>query len=129
MPRVHWVGTGLSTGSGVRVLTETADVVVYGRTAAKAAACAERLGLAGRVETAALDHLAPAAGDVVVSMLPATEHGRLLGVCLAAGAHFANTSYVSPEIAERARDAGVVVLTEAGLDPGLDHLLAHSLVA
>ncbi|HEX6342164.1 saccharopine dehydrogenase C-terminal domain-containing protein [Umezawaea sp.] len=129
MPRVHWVGTGLSTGSGVRVLSEIADVVVHGRTAAKAAACAERLGLAGRVGTAALDDLAPAAGDVVVSMLPATEHGRLLGVCLAAGAHFANTSYVSPEIAEQARDAGVVVLTEAGLDPGIDHLLAHSLVA
>lgn len=129
MPRVHWVGTGLSTGSGVRVLAEIADVVVYGRTAEKAAACAERLGLAGRVGTAALDQLAPAAGDVVVSMLPATEHGRLLGICLAAGAHFANTSYVSPEIAEQARDAGVVVLTEAGLDPGLDHLLAHDLVA
>ncbi|MBM7770677.1 saccharopine dehydrogenase-like NADP-dependent oxidoreductase [Actinokineospora baliensis] len=129
---VHWVGTGLSTGSGVRVLADTTDVVLYGRTEAKAAACVERLGLTGKVTPRALDSLEPDRGDVVVSMLPATEHVRLLKLCLANGSHYANTSYVSDEIAgyaEAARDAGIVVLTEAGLDPGIDHLLAHDLVA
>ncbi|GLZ38376.1 saccharopine dehydrogenase family protein [Actinokineospora sp. NBRC 105648] len=129
---VHWVGTGLSTGSGVRVLAETATVVLYGRTVEKAGACVERLGLTGRVAARALDELAPSRGDVVVSMLPASEHVRLLELCLATGAHYANTSYVSPEIAEYAQaatDAGIVLLTEAGLDPGIDHLLAHDLVA
>ncbi|GAA1329549.1 saccharopine dehydrogenase C-terminal domain-containing protein [Saccharothrix algeriensis] len=129
MPRVHWVGTGLSTGSGLRLLADGAEVVLYGRTAAKADACADRLGLSGRVSTAALADLAPAAGDVVASMLPATEHVRVLRLCLGSGAHFADTSYVSPQIAELAAGAGVVVLTEAGLDPGIDHLLAHDLVA
>ncbi|GAA3021364.1 saccharopine dehydrogenase family protein [Actinokineospora globicatena] len=129
---VHWVGTGLSTGGGVRVLADTADIVLYGRTRDKAAACIDRLALTGRVAPRALDDLDPGRGDVVVSMLPATEHVRLLKLSLANGSHFANTSYVSPEIAgyaDAARDAGVVLLTEAGLDPGIDHLLAHDLIA
>ncbi|GAA3008891.1 saccharopine dehydrogenase family protein [Actinokineospora diospyrosa] len=129
---VHWVGTGLSTGSGVRILADTTNVVLYGRTQDKAAACIDRLGLTGKVTPRALDALDPERGDVVVSMLPATEHVRLLKLCLANGSHYANTSYVSDEIAgyaEAARDANIVLLTEAGLDPGIDHLLAHDLVA
>ncbi|WP_026423179.1 saccharopine dehydrogenase C-terminal domain-containing protein [Actinokineospora inagensis] len=126
---VHWVGTGLSTGGGVRVLAESHPVVLYGRTTDKAAACVERLGLTGKVTPRALDSLQPDRGDVVVSMLPATEHARLLKLALANGSHFANTSYVSTEVTEIARDAGVVVLTESGLDPGIDHLLAHDLIA
>ncbi|PPK64451.1 saccharopine dehydrogenase C-terminal domain-containing protein [Actinokineospora auranticolor] len=128
---IHWVGTGLSTGSGVGVLAERYEVALYGRTREKAAACVARLGLTGRVEPRSWDDLRPTRGDVVVSMLPATEHVRLLRLSIDAGAHYANTSYVSDEIAayaDAAREAGVVLLTEAGLDPGLDHLLAHDLV-
>jgi saccharopine dehydrogenase-like NADP-dependent oxidoreductase len=133
---VHWVGTGLSTGSGLRMVADTAaSTVVWGRTAAKAAACADRLGLTGRVRTRALadDALEAAvrAGDIVVSMLPATEHLGLVELCQRAGAHFACTSYVSPPLvdaAARAGRAGLAVLTEAGLDPGIDHLMAHVLV-
>jgi hypothetical protein len=132
-PTVHWVGTGLSTGGGVALLARLgALTVLYGRTEARAAACVQRLGLTGRVAHAPIDALRPSAGDVVVSMLPATEHLRLLRAALATGAHFANTSYLAAELAEHAdaaRDAGTVLLTEAGLDPGLDHLLAHELVA
>ncbi|MCA1675917.1 MAG: saccharopine dehydrogenase, partial [Actinobacteria bacterium] len=46
-------------------------------------------------------------------------------------AHFACSSYASPGIAahaEAARERGSVVVTEMGLDPGIDHLLAHELV-
>jgi saccharopine dehydrogenase-like protein len=128
MHRVHWAGVGLSTGSGVRMLADQADVVLYGRTKAKADASARRLGVAGSVAVAALDDLAPRAGDVVVSMLPATEHPRLLRLSLAAGAHFADTSYADAEVTALAHGANTIVLTEAGLDPGLDHLLADELV-
>lgn len=134
---VHWIGTGLSTGSGLRVVCDRADrVLVWGRTTAKAAACLSRLGLDGRAEERAYtpDALAGQlqAGDVVVSMLPATEHLTLLKLCLKHRAHFACSSYVSAEIdaeAPAAEAAGIVVLTEAGLDPGLDHVLAHKLIA
>ena len=135
---VHWVGTGLSTGrSGLGVLGETAGrVVLWGRTRDKAAACLDRTGLTGRADVRGLetDDLAAALrpGDVLVSMLPAGEHAALLKTCLDAGAHFACTSYTSDDVlagARTAAKAGLVVLTEAGLDPGIDHLLAHRLVA
>lgn len=134
---VHWIGTGLSTGSGLGVLCDRADrVVLYGRTPEKADRLLARLGLTGQTDTAGYQpeslRTALRPGDVVVSMLPATEHPALLRLCLGAGAHFACSSYVSDEIEEAAAKAaavGLVVLTEAGLDPGIDHLLAHRLVA
>jgi hypothetical protein len=134
--RVHWVGTGLSVGSGLRILCDTADeVVVWGRTVDKAGRLLASLGLPGRAGVAAYTTAALAdrvgAGDVVVSMLPATGHAELLRVCLDRGAHFACTSYVSPELetlAEQAAQAGTVVYAEAGLDPGIDHVMAHALV-
>ncbi|PZG31348.1 saccharopine dehydrogenase [Spongiactinospora gelatinilytica] len=135
--RVHWVGTGLSTGSGLGLVCDrAAGVVLWGRTRQKAEDRLAALGLAGRAETREFG-LAPLAaeveaGDLVVSMLPAAHHAGLLRLCLGSRAHFAASSYVSAEIsalAAGAAEAGVVVLTEAGLDPGIDHLLAHLLVA
>ncbi|OLF14130.1 saccharopine dehydrogenase [Actinophytocola xinjiangensis] len=134
--RVHWLGAGLSTGSGLRVLADRTPVTLWGRTRVRAEQGAERLGLTGGLTVRGLDtedlddQLRP--GDVVVSMLPAGEHAGLLRRCLDRGAHFACSSYVSDELAALAGDAaarGLVVLAEAGLDPGIDHLLAHRLVA
>lgn len=134
---VHWIGTGLSTGSGLARLCDTAERVrVWHRTEERAAQALDRLGLTGRAEPRAYTlpaltaELAP--GDVVVSMLPAPEHAGILAACIAGRAHFACSSYVSDAVLDQvpaALDAGVVVLTEAGLDPGIDHLFAHSLVA
>jgi hypothetical protein len=134
---VHWVGAGLSTGSGLGGLCDTAGRVrLWHRTERRAAEALERLGLAGRAEPHAytLPELtaALAPGDVVVSMLPASEHAGLLAACVGAGAHFACSSYVSEAVLEQvpaAARAGVTVLTECGLDPGIDHLFAHDLVA
>jgi hypothetical protein len=134
---VHWLGTGLSTGSGLRLVCNRAErVIVWGRTVAKAERRLAALGLTGRAEMAAFDLPALAgalaAGDIVVSMLPTTEHVELLRLCMARRAHFACTSYVSEGIlaaAATAEQAGIVVLTETGLDPGIDHLFAHRLVA
>jgi hypothetical protein len=135
-PTVHWVGTGLSTGRGLHRIAQVAPVTVWGRTAEKAAECARRVGIAGSAAAAAFSVEALAAavapGDVVVSMLPATDHPALLRVAIDGRAHFASSSYTSAEVATlaaEAEQAGLVVLTEAGLDPGLDHLLAHVLVA
>jgi saccharopine dehydrogenase (NADP+, L-glutamate forming) len=131
---VHWAGTGLSTGSGLEMLTGRArSVTLWGRTAEKAERRLGELGLTGRAQARAIDGLAGEVGpgDVVISMLPAGEHARLLRLCLDRGAHFACTSYTSDELAAAdgpARRAGLVVLTEAGLDPGIDHVLAHDLV-
>ncbi len=71
-------------------------------------------------------------GDVVVSMLPASLHPKIARLCIEAGTHFVSTSYLSDEM--RALDAtararGLTFMNEVGLDPGLDHMLAHLLVA
>ncbi|MEU5342521.1 saccharopine dehydrogenase family protein [Streptomyces sp. NPDC020766] len=134
---VHWIGAGLSTGSGLAALCDAADRVrLWHRTEERAAQGLEALGLTGRAEPRAYTlqaltaELAP--GDVVVSMLPAPEHAPLLAACVSRGAHFACSSYVSDAVLDQvpaATAAGVVVLTEAGLDPGIDHLFAHSLIA
>ncbi|WP_329222505.1 saccharopine dehydrogenase NADP-binding domain-containing protein [Streptomyces sp. NBC_01485] len=134
---VHWVGAGLSTGSGLADLcARTGRVRLWHRTVERAARALDGLGLTGRAEPRAytLDALTAelAPGDVVVSMLPAPEHAPLLSACVARQAHFACSSYVSDPVLEQApaaAEAGLVVLTEAGLDPGIDHLFAHSLVA
>ncbi|MET8762924.1 saccharopine dehydrogenase family protein [Lentzea sp. NPDC004782] len=133
--RVHWIGTGLSTGSGLGVLASSHDVVLWARTEEKAERCLAGLGLTGKAGVRRFGHDALAAelraGDVVVSMLPAPEHPALVRLCLDRSAHFACSSYASDELVALGQDAadrGVVVLTEAGLDPGIDHLYAHLLV-
>ncbi|WP_330347565.1 saccharopine dehydrogenase family protein [Streptomyces sp. NBC_00582] len=134
---VHWVGAGLSTGSGLAGLCARTDGVrLWHRTTDRAAEALDRLGLTGRAAPRAytLDALTAelAPGDVVVSMLPAPDHAPLLAACVARRAHFACSSYVSDAVLEQvpaAGRAGLVVLTEAGLDPGIDHLFAHALVA
>ena len=71
------------------------------------------------------------AGDVVVSMLPASEHMRVAGICLERSAHFVSSSYVSEEmrgLSEAAETQGLTFINEVGLDPSLDHLLAHELI-
>ncbi|MDX3517053.1 saccharopine dehydrogenase family protein [Streptomyces scabiei] len=133
---VHWVGAGLSTGSGLAALCDTAaGVRLWHRSEERAGRALAALGLTGRAEPRAYTLPALAAelapGDIVVSMLPAPDHGPLLGACAGARAHFACSSYVSDAILEQipaARAAGITVLTEAGLDPGIDHLFAHSLI-
>ncbi|MFE7558240.1 saccharopine dehydrogenase C-terminal domain-containing protein [Kitasatospora sp. NPDC057500] len=133
--RVHWIGTGMSTGSGLGLVCEATPTVLWGRTAEKAEARLAGLGIAHAAETRGfgLDALAAelAAGDVVVSMLPASEHPALARLAVEHGAHFVCSSYLSPGIQEQAAAAGArgtVLLTEVGLDPGIDHLLAHELI-
>jgi len=132
---VHWVGTGRSTGSGLAALADVADVVLWGRADDRIENCLRRNGVRDRVPGRRYDPATLAAalvpGDVLVSMVPAVEHPELLRACLERGAHFACTSYTSPQmqaLEPAAQKAGIVVLTEAGLDPGIDHLLAHELV-
>ncbi|WP_303311344.1 saccharopine dehydrogenase C-terminal domain-containing protein [Hymenobacter sp. BT730] len=73
-----------------------------------------------------LDVLVPAA-DIVISMLPALFHPLVAQACVRYGRHLVTASYVSPEIQlmeADARAAGVALIMECGLDPGLDHMSA-----
>ncbi len=134
MSTIHWLGAGLSSVPGIRRLAaEGNDLILWNRTVEKAEAALA--GLDSKAEARPLDWNALAAsiqpGNVVVSMLPATWHGRVANICLERGAHFVSSSYVSPEMKElsdRAASRKLCLVNEVGLDPGLDHLLAHLLM-
>ena len=73
--------------------------------------------------------LAPlvAEADAVVSLLPAEHNPGVARVCIDARRPLINTSYVSPAMRalhEEASAAGVLLLSEMGLDPGIDHMSA-----
>ena len=130
---IHWCGTGLSSGPGLRRLIENSHkVVVWNRTVEKAR---EAVGdLTQDIHAYTLEALAAALapGDIAISMLPADQHVAIAKVCLEKGAHFVSSSYIAPEM--KALDAefrakGLVSINEVGLDPGIDHLMAHDLVA
>jgi saccharopine dehydrogenase (NADP+, L-glutamate forming) len=130
---IHWCGTGLSAIPGLRHLLQTGQpVTVWNRTTAKAI---EAIGdLTDDIRTFELDALGDvlAAGDIVVSMLPGDWHVPLAQLCLEKDAHFVSSSYISPEMRaldDAARQKGLCFVNEVGLDPGIDHLMAHELVA
>ena len=65
--------------------------------------------------------------DLVVSMLPAFLHGPVAEACVHFGKHFVSASYVSSEVRllhEAADRRGVTLLSEMGVDPGIDHMSA-----
>ncbi|QYK42263.1 MAG: saccharopine dehydrogenase NADP-binding domain-containing protein [Paracoccaceae bacterium] len=130
---IHWCGTGLSSVPGLRRLIAAGHpVAVWNRTVEKARA--EVGDLTADIRPYSLDALRGALqpGDLAVSMLPADQHVGIAAACLAKGAHFVSSSYIAPEM--RAldaafREAGLASVNEVGLDPGIDHLMAHDLVA
>ncbi|MCB1311416.1 MAG: saccharopine dehydrogenase NADP-binding domain-containing protein [Sedimentitalea sp.] len=130
---IHWCGTGLSAIPGLRRLIEAGHkVTVWNRTEAKAR---DAVGdLTDDIHAFDIDALGAvlARGDVVVSMLPGDWHVPLAELAIAKGANFVSSSYIAPEMRAldpAARDAGVALVNEVGLDPGIDHLMAHALVA
>ncbi len=130
---IHWCGTGLSSGPGLRRLIEAGHkVIVWNRTVEKARDVVGDLTQDIRPYSPDALALAIAPGDVAISMLPADQHVAIAQTCLEKGAHFVSSSYIAPEM--RALDdafrlAGLVSVNEVGLDPGIDHLMAHDLVA
>jgi saccharopine dehydrogenase-like NADP-dependent oxidoreductase len=72
-----------------------------------------------------------AQADLVVSMLPPAFHAMVAALCLKQGKHFFTASYVSAEIKamqEQAESNGLLFMMECGLDPGIDHMSALSLI-
>ncbi len=130
---IHWCGTGLSAIPGLRRLLEAGhDVAVWNRTTDKAR---EAVGdLTTNIHAFSIANLGQMLSpkDVIVSMLPGDWHVPLAELAIEHGAHFVSSSYIAPEMRaldQKAKDAGVCLINEVGLDPGIDHLMAHALVA
>lgn len=72
-----------------------------------------------------------AEADLVMSMVPAFLHVSVAKVAIAAGVPVITPSYLSKEMKaldDEARKAGVLVLNEIGLDPGIDHMSAMQII-
>ncbi len=130
---IHWCGTGLSSGPGLRRLIKNGHkVVVWNRTVEKAR---DAVGdLTKDIRAYSLEALTAALqpGDLAISMLPADQHVAIAKACLAKGANFVSSSYIAPEMRaldQEFRAKALVSVNEVGLDPGIDHLMAHDLVA
>jgi saccharopine dehydrogenase-like NADP-dependent oxidoreductase len=81
-------------------------------------------------DTPALE-AAVAAHDLVISLVPYTYHAAVVRAAIKSTTHVVTTSYISPAMRAldaAARAAGIVVLNEAGLDPGIDHLYAVKII-
>ena len=72
-----------------------------------------------------------ASSDIVVSLLPAPMTPIVARVAIAHKKSLINTSYVSAEMRaldDDAKRAGVLMLCEIGLDPGIDHMSAVQMI-
>ncbi len=69
--------------------------------------------------------------DVVISMLPARMHHLVAEKCMDLRKPMLTASYVTDQIKsleEKAKRANVPIIMEVGLDPGIDHMSAMSVI-
>lgn len=72
-----------------------------------------------------------ASHDLTVSLLPYTFHLMVARHCLKHKKDMVTASYVSPEMQAldaSAKEAGIIILNEMGLDPGIDHMSAMRII-
>lgn len=69
--------------------------------------------------------------DLVISMLPARFHVEVAEDCIAAKKNLITPSYISPEMRAldaQAKESGIIILNEIGVDPGIDHMSAMKII-
>ncbi|KAF6806409.1 saccharopine dehydrogenase [Colletotrichum musicola] len=69
--------------------------------------------------------------DVVISLVPFIHHPAVVQAAIKSKTDVVTTSYVSPAIRAletSAREAGITVVNEVGVDPGVDHLAAVKII-
>ena len=69
--------------------------------------------------------------DLAISLVPYAHHVTVANLCIELKKQMVTTSYVSAamqELDKKAKDAGVLILNEIGLDPGIDHMSAMRII-
>lgn len=137
MKKVLILGAGLVARPLVRYLLDKPDieVEVASRTVSKAVKLinnhpqgkAQELNL--KNEEGLRKEISNA--DLVISMVPYAFHPKVASYCIAFGKHMVTTSYVSKAMKaldSEAKRAGILILNEIGLDPGIDHMEAMRII-
>jgi saccharopine dehydrogenase (NADP+, L-glutamate forming) len=137
MKKVLCLGAGLVAGPYIRYLSEhDFHVKVASRTISKAEhlidGCKNAEAVAFNIATddSLLDDLVSKT-DLVCSLLPYAYHAKAARVTIKHKKHFCTTSYISNEMKAldgAARKAGIILLNECGVDPGIDHMSAMKII-
>ena len=137
MKKVVVFGAGLVVRAHVRYLLDQGyQVTVASRTVAKAEdiidAHPNGTPMAyditvdpDKLEAIVADH------DVAVSLLPWQFHTQVARACLNVGKHMVTTSYVKEDMQAldaEAKEKGIILLNELGVDPGIDHMTAMKVI-
>lgn len=137
MKQVLCLGAGLVARPFVQYISEHGfHILVATRTKAKAEALIDESSNAEAVQfdiesdDRLLDELTGGA-DLVCSLLPYAYHVKAAKAAINHHKHFCTTSYISAEMKQldtAAQAAGVVLLNECGVDPGIDHMSAMRII-
>uniref|UniRef100_A0A8C2CTP7 Alpha-aminoadipic semialdehyde synthase, mitochondrial n=1 Tax=Cyprinus carpio TaxID=7962 RepID=A0A8C2CTP7_CYPCA len=136
MKRVLLLGSGYVSGPVIEYLTRDAGTQVtvgmfpsqnpsgmrfYSKYPNTIAVMLDITRQEGHLESLIKDH------DIVISMLPYAFHPQVAKQCIKMKVNMVTASYLSPamkELQKSAEDAGITIVNEIGLDPGIDHMLA-----
>jgi len=69
--------------------------------------------------------------DLVISMLPAVHHIEVAKDCIKFKTNLITPSYISDamkDLNQEAIDAGIIIMNEMGVDPGIDHMSAKKIL-
>ncbi len=136
MPKVLVLGAGLVARPLVRHLLENdyeliqADMEVE---RAEAMIDGHPRGRAVALDFSDANAVAALVGecDLTVSLAPYGFHPKVARICIDQKKSMVTASYVAPEMEAldaAARDAGVTILNEIGVDPGIDHMSAMRVI-
>lgn len=137
MKKVLVLGAGLVAGPLVRYLLNVDEftVTVASRTVEKAQAltggASNGIALSLNVKDEFALEALIADHDLSISLLPYVYHPVVAGLCVKHRKQMVTTSYVKPEMQTldaQAKEAGVILLNEIGVDPGIDHMSAMEVV-
>ncbi len=140
MSNILVIGAGLSASSMIKYFIENAqqenwNIRIIDRNdslAKKKAghyAFTEGLGIDALDKKVRKPHIEWA--DIVISMLPARFHVDIAKDCIKYRTNLITPSYVSPEMKSLAKDAesaGILIMNEIGVDPGIDHMSAKKVL-
>lgn len=134
--KVLLLGSGYVTAPCVRTLTDSGiSVTIACRTLKDAQSLASSYSHTAAIALDAMDQsaldAAVASHDLVISLIPYTLHVSVVQAAIRTKKNVVTTSYCSPAMLEldaKVKDAGITVLNEVGLDPGIDHLYAVKII-
>lgn len=129
--KIHWLGVGLSSPPGILYLNEQRyDLLVWNRSVDKAQSLLNNKIYVNQLDISSLSKKLDR-NDLIVSMLPASMHMEIAELAIKYKCHLVTSSYHDPQyekLEQKFIDNDCLFICECGLDPGIDHLLAHKLI-